>query len=280
MKNVIDYRQGAGGNTILAHILFACNMVNTPLDSLSSLKDGQGNVHLIEKHNTTDLAAYHYKETYFEKCNIVLEIKTRNWSELLKTQFGYTKWNKEYPRLDNYKKFYSFNFLKFKDEWSEFYNNYKDPSWPECKSYQTINLLPQYIQDEIKNVYKPVVYKVTQDNFQELLQQTYNNMLKKCDEEYSTSNHGGKIYGLEEYYFDKDFDALEELAQSLRWNWSKSRSNIFYSWVQKINKSNLIWLDQMKEQCYNNTNKFTLDWEIAYLNAIREHIGEDSGKTI
>ena len=66
MKNIIDYRNGAGGNTILAHILFACNKADTPLDNLSSLAYGQGNVHCINNHNDTNLAAHHYNETYYK----------------------------------------------------------------------------------------------------------------------------------------------------------------------------------------------------------------------
>lgn len=280
MKNIIDYRNGAGGNTILAHILFACNKADTPLDNLSSLAYGQGNVHCINKHNDTNLAAHHYNETYFDKCNIVLEIKTRDWSELLRAQYSYTKWFQDYPTIDNYEKFFQFNFLGYKEAWSEFYNNYKDPSWPECHSYENRNLLPQHIQQEIKSVYQPVVITVTTDNFCDILQKTYSDMLTLCKQEYATNLYGSKLYGLENYYFDKNFGVLEEVAHSLGWDWNESRSRKFYNWVQTANKKSLIWLDQMKEQCYNNTNYFTLDWEIAYLNAMRQHIGEDSGKTI
>ena len=78
MKNIIDYRNGAGGNTILAHILFACDKVNIPVDNITSPNDGQGNVHRISKFNNTNLDAQHYNETYFDECNIVLEIKTQD----------------------------------------------------------------------------------------------------------------------------------------------------------------------------------------------------------
>ena len=159
----------------------------------------------------------------------------------------------------------------------EFYENYKDPSWPECKSYTHIHLLPQYVQEEIKSVYKPAVNVVKQSNFVELLQKSYSDQLKYCKETCDVPLNGSIIYDLGEYYFKQNFDKLKEVAELLEWSWDKTLSDNFYSWVLIQNKRYLIWLDQMKEQCYNNTNKFTLDWEIAYLNAIREHIGEYSG---
>jgi hypothetical protein len=280
MKNIIDYRQGAGGNTILAHILFACDKVNIPIDNITNPNDGQGNVHRICKYNNTNLDAQHYNQLYFDECNIILEIKTHDWSELLKTKFSYEKWWQAYPTVKNHKQFFNFKFNKFDDAWQEFYKNYKDPSWPECKSYTHLHSLPQYVQEEIKSVYKPAVNVVTQTNFVELLQKSYADELKYCKETYNAPLNGSIIYDLGEYYFNQNFDRLKEVAELLEWSWNKTLSNNFYSWVLSHNKKYLIWLDQMKEQCYNNTNKCTLDWEIAYLNAMREHIGEHSGKTI
>jgi len=280
MKNIIDYRNGAGGNTILAHVLYACNKVDTLLDNITSPTEGHGNVHKIYKYNNTNLDAKHYNESYFDKCNIVLEIKTHDWIELLRTKFSYDKWWQAYPTMENYKQFFNLNFTSFAEEWIEFYENYKDPSWPECKSYTHIHLLPQYVQEEIKSVYKPTVNVVTQNNFVELLQKSYSDQLKYCKETCNVPLNGSIIYDLGEYYFKQNFDKLKEVAELLEWSWDKTLSDNFYSWVLIQNKRYLIWLDQMKEQCYNNTNKCTLDWEIAYLNAIREHIGEYSGKTI
>ena len=280
MKDIIDYRNGAGGNTILAHILFACSKVDTPLDNIASPRLGHGNAHYIHKYNTTNLDAQHYNETYFDKSNIVLEIKTHDWTELLRTKFSYEKWFEDYPTTKNYKKFFNLDFATFTEEWTEFYNNYKDPSWPECKSYEDMHLLPQYIQDEIKSVYEPAVNVVTQDNFVELLQKSYFERLKYCNETLDVSINGSIIYGLGEYYFEQNFDKLKEVAKLFDWSWDDTRSDDFYSWVLSQNKRYLIWLDHMKKQCYSNTIDSTLDWEIAYLHAIKEHIGEYSGKTI
>jgi len=277
LKNIIDYRNGAGGNTILAHILFACNKVDTLFNNITSPNDGQGNVHRIYKYNNTNLDAQHYNELYFDECNIVLEIKTHDWSELLKTKFSYDKWWQAHPTVENYKKFFDLDFTSFAEEWIEFYENYKDPSWPECKSYKDLHLLPQYMQNEIKSVYKPAVNVVTQNNFVELLQKSYFDQLKYCKETCDVPLNGSIIYDLGEYYFDQNFDKLKEVAELLGWSWNKAQSNNFYSWVLSQNKRYLIWLDQMKKQCYSNTNKCTLDWEIAYQNAIKEHIGEHSG---
>jgi hypothetical protein len=35
--------------------------------------------------------------------------------------------------------------------WQEYYNNIKDPSWPECPSYNLVNTLPINIQNEMHN---------------------------------------------------------------------------------------------------------------------------------
>ena len=280
MKNIIDYRNGAGGNTILAHILFACNKVDTSLDNITSPRNGYGNVHRIENYNTTNLDARHYNETYYDECNIVLEIKTHDWSELLKTKFSYEKWHEAYPTVENYKQFFNLEFNHFNNAWQEFYANYKEPSWPVCESYTDVKLLPKFIQEEIASVYEPPVVEVTKNNFVELIQKSYKNQLQYCKQTHLTPFNNSKIYELGEYYFDQNFDTLKEVAELLEWSWDKAQSNTFYSWVLIQNKRYLTWLDEMKEECYNNTNKFTLDWEIAYQNAIREHIGEYSGKTI
>ena len=168
----------------------------------------------------------------------------------------------------------------FDDAWQEFYANYKDPSWPECESYANVELLPRSIQEEIQGTYKPPVVAVTKDNFVELLHKSYRDQLQHCTNTHLTPRTNSEIYNLGEYYFDQNFDKLQEVAELLGWSWNKGKSDIFYSWILKTNQSYLIWLDQMKEQCYNNTNKFTLDWEIAFLSAIKEHIGENSGQTI
>jgi hypothetical protein len=280
VKDVIDYRNGAGGNTILAHILFACKKVDTALDNITSPTDGHGNVHLIYKHNNTNLDARHYNESYYDECNIVLEIKTHDWSELLKTKFSYEKWHGAYPTVENYKQFFNFDLDNFDNAWQEFYANYKDPSWPVCESYADVKLLPKFIQEEIDRVYEPPVVEVTKDNFVELIQKSYKNQLQYCKQTHLTPFNNSKIYELGEYYFDQNFDTLKEVAELLGWSWDKAQSDTFYSWALKMNKNYLIWLDQMKEQCYNNSNKFTLDWEVAFLNAIKEHIGEYSGQTI
>ena len=279
MKDLIDYRNGASGNTILAHILFACNKIEA-FDNIASPTIGHGNAHYIHRYNTTNLDAAHYNETYFDECNIVLEIKTHDWTELLRTKLSYDKWFQTYPTVDNYKKFFNLNFTTFDEEWTEFYNNYKDPSWPECKSYNDIDSLPQYMQDEIKQVYTPAVNEVNQSNFIESLQRSYVERLKYCKETCNVPLNDSIIYELGEYYFEQNFDKLQEVSKLLNWSWDNTRSNNFFSWVLSQNKRYLIWLDHMKKQCYSNTIDSTLDWEIAYLHAIREHIGEYSGKTI
>jgi hypothetical protein len=37
--------------------------------------------------------------------------------------------------------------------WAEFYDDIKDPSWPECEKESDFVNLPQHIQDECINIY-------------------------------------------------------------------------------------------------------------------------------
>ena len=39
------------------------------------------------------------------------------------------------------------------DNWEMFYSNIKDETWPECNSIKDITLLPEYIQEEIRQNY-------------------------------------------------------------------------------------------------------------------------------
>ena len=286
---IIDYSNGASGNTILAHILFACNKVDIPLANLSSTDYGQGNVHDIPKYNNTVLTAAHIEQNVFTgndneelipviDKNVVLEIKTKTWSEVLRLKFSYDKFFQEYPDHTNYKKFFNLELLHSQDDWIECYNNYKDTTWPECnKGDDYTEIVPIWIQIEMRTVYQSPINIVTKENFVELLQKLYIDSLNKKQQEYDTSKYGGRVYGLDQYYFEHNFDMLKQVADELCWTWDHDRSNTFYSWVQKNNQSNLNWLDQMKEQCYNKVITTKLDWEIALLNAIT---GEYSGKTI
>ena len=38
-------------------------------------------------------------------------------------------------------------------EWQKFYNNVRDPAWPDCKSAKLIDTLPAYIQQELINLH-------------------------------------------------------------------------------------------------------------------------------
>jgi len=255
------------------------------------MDDGQGNVHEIKKYNNTVLTAAHIEENVFSGLeneeppvvdkNVVLEIKTKSWSEVLRLKFSYDKWYQEFPEYTNYKKFFNLDFppsQDSQDDWIECYNNYKDPSWPECnKGDNYTELVPTWIQIEMQTVYQSPTNMVTKENFVELLQKSYVDLLNKKQQEYDTSKYGGRVYGLDQYYFEQNFNVLQQVADELCWTWDHARSNTFYSWVQKNNQSSLNWLDQMKKQCYNKVITTKLDWEIALLNAIT---GEHSGKTI
>jgi hypothetical protein len=42
-------------------------------------------------------------------------------------------------------------------EWNNFYTAIRDPSWPDCENFASISNLPNYIQQEITNCYRPLI---------------------------------------------------------------------------------------------------------------------------
>jgi hypothetical protein len=51
------------------------------------------------------------------------------------------------------------NFIQKREqlEWNNFYTAIRDPSWPDCENFASISNLPNYMQQEIKNSYCPLI---------------------------------------------------------------------------------------------------------------------------
>lgn len=261
----IDYRNGAMGNTLLAHILYACGKCTH--DNVFS---EEGHAHAIEKFNNTNLTSNHQIEYPIQgKC--LIEFRAHDWYEILRQKLSYEKWHKQYPDANNYKEF-GIEFPPLKDNWQEFYQVFKDPSWPACATYNDIDQLEPYVQQEITDQYKKPTF-----DFVESLTMYYHELFKAQN---YTALFGGMVYTLEDYC-NKKFGALVEHVQKvLGWSWNESYSNQFYEKVKQVNQKYLNWLAQMQESYYNNNMNNLLDWECAMLRAYKLYKGDENGKTI
>lgn len=276
-KYIIDYRNGASGNTILSHILYACGKLNT-----TNIFNKTSNTHSIQKLNKTELIANHQKEQFLDG-NTIIEVVTHKLDELLRIKMSYEKWHEDYPRHDNYKIFFDSKFVVDDEkEWKDFYNNYKDISWPECPLYKDKGCLPKRILDEIDEVFVLPVKEVNKDNFIEFMEETYLEYLT-VNLENNISKFGGTLYNLEDYYFEKNVDVLESVITSkLKWVWNKDKSKEFHKLSIEQNSKYLDWLRKIEDSLNSDKNNKLLDWEIALVNAFKEfkEIGANNGKTI
>ena len=123
----------------------------------------------------------------------------------------------------------------------------RDPSWPDCASYEEIYKLPKYIQEEIQNTYQPPnLLLTTESDLVEFLSETYFNMLMIS---YRPA-FDAPVYRLSDY-FSKKIQPLEHIAEQLKWQYNHQRSDNFYSAMLKANQSHLSWLENIK-QVHNN----------------------------
>lgn len=240
-------------NTVLAHVLYS---TNTDFD-LDTFFSKTGNAHKIKLKNYTELTAEHLQEYPNVNLKCVIELRSDKWFEVLKYKMSYAKWHNDFPTQINYKKF-------FKDvqisahtsaNWKEFYDNVKDPSWPECDSYEMIHTLDDRIKSEILNVYQLPISEPSTSNslFLEMLTQTYFNML---------TTRYQKVFNTAETYYISDYfsgntSVLENMCHKvLGWRWDHTRSIEFLKKVLEVNAKYLIWLDNIKN-IYQNTIELT-----------------------
>lgn len=90
---------------------------------------------------------------------------------------SYHKWHGYTPTMENASSFYRYiNNHDYENTrlWQEFYNNYRDPLWPDCNSYTDLDTLPIEIQNEINEVFiRPVNNIQTELQFVEWLSIIY-----------------------------------------------------------------------------------------------------------
>lgn len=265
----IDYRNGSMGNTILSHALFACNQIDIDLTSFFSKS---GNAHAISRINQTNLIAEHLIEYPKDNVSCVLEVQTSGWWEVLRLKMSYQKWFGKFPTVDNISTFYNHTVNVSDQEqlrlWQEFYNAFKDPSWPECVSYNDISRLPFSVQQEIIGAYiKPDAVQETELQFVEWLVTAYYDRF--CQHP-SKNFESASTLLLGNYMQGRFQELIDVCTETLNWSWDSNRSQHFYNKVIEVNQQYLQWLEQITratdDVIHNRTvsTKFDL-WEQAII---------------
>lgn len=262
MTYLIDYRVGGMGNTIFAHIVYACNKINLDLDTLFSPKSGHA--HAAKRWHSKELLPLHIienPELVPSNSTCLLEIKTSLWYKLLEIKMGYSKHILKTPNLTNILKFFPIIIQDNNNQtlWNEFYQNIKDPSWPECESFDSVSNLPAHIQTEIYKVYKPPIVTICSSNFLSLLTIAYYDVLMEFKNTHSM--FGGAVLLLDDY-FNNDVSIIKsQVIDKLGWSWDDQKSVLFHQAVIKNNQRYVDWLDHLKDLL-----KKTLDQQVIQLN--------------
>lgn len=254
------------GNAIRAHCLYACNQIDIDLATFFS---NTGDAHNIREIKNTELVAQHLIEYPNQNAICVIEVVCNNWSEILRYKLSYSKWAKTVPNLSNAEQFFShkvrFNSVKL---WQDFYQLYKDPSWPVCATFEDISSLPDKIQKEIFSAYQEPEIEITSEGSlaEWLTTCYYDNLTIPKKQKFS----GSKILELEDYLNGK-IDVLREVCtQTLRWVWNRQRSDYFYQKMLTVNHKYLVWLDNIKHATHCVSNNIKIDnkfdtWEQALI---------------
>jgi hypothetical protein len=233
------------GNTVLAHVFYSCGQKELDLKNFFS---DTGNSHKIVKLNLIDdeLTAYHLVEFPNSDLKCILQLRSDEWFHILQFRMSYFKSYNSVPTLSNLNNFFERK-IKINDDWTKFYSAVRDPSWPDCASYEEIYKLPEYIQEEIQNTYHPPnLLLTTESDLVEFLSETYFNMLMLS---YRPA-FDAPVYRLSDY-FSKKIHPLEQIAKQLKWKYNHQRSDNFYSAMLKANQPHLSWLENIK-QVHNN----------------------------
>jgi hypothetical protein len=240
-KYCIDYKNGGLGNSILAHVLFSAEKINFDLADFFS---SEGHAHKIAQINNTELTAVHLEEFPNKNLICILHLVSQDWLEILRYKMSYCKWHKQEPTLDNWQTFSFTNYVKVdsKHAWQEFYQQVRDPSWPDCVDPQQIKYLPKHIQQEIHATWVEPKFSIdNQQKLVELLTLTYYDMMSTAHNVLPDS----KVYYLDQY-FREDFGVLQELCSWLGWSWNDSKSQAFFAKLMETNRQYFQWLERMQ----------------------------------
>jgi hypothetical protein len=246
MVYLIDYRVGGMGNTLCAHILYSCGKCDLNLDNFFS---STGDAHAIRKmYKFGVLRPLHIieqPELVPTDGTCILEIKTSPWFKLLEIKMGYTKFRLTTPTIDNVSSFFQLGNQSIDEKklWTDFYENIKDPSWPECNSYDKVINLPLHIRNEIYDKYQPAVVDITDDNLLSLLTEAYYDVINSMDH---TPEFGGELYFLDDYFNNNLSIVKKQIQDTLGWQWDDQKSDLFYNHAMKVNQEYIDWLEYIK----------------------------------
>lgn len=245
------------GHTVLSHILFSTNQIDTDLNLFFS---ETGDAHSIEKLNRTNLTAQHLIEHPSADHDCVLQIVCSGWDEILRLKMGYHKWMKKTPNITNYRDFFQSTLAINKQQlWQDFYRDIRDPSWPACSDIKSVRNLPGYIQKEVQNNWiEPKLSILSDFELLEYLTISY----------YDTFVAGPIInhacphrYELHQY-LKGDFSKLIDIADMMQWQWCQSRSTKFYQQMLQGNRPCLSWIDRLKKIYDKTILTSALDWSL------------------
>jgi hypothetical protein len=93
----IDYRSGGLGNTVVSHVLYACQRITLDLDNFFS---DTGDAHKIQESiGNLSLIPYHLIENPTNNLTCIVELKSNDWFYVLQHRMAYAKWHKKYPTV-------------------------------------------------------------------------------------------------------------------------------------------------------------------------------------
>lgn len=239
----IDYRNGSMGNTVLTHMLYACDQIS--IDTENFFDQHSGHAHKIARINHTVLAARHLLEAPDQDAECVLEILCNDWDEILRIKLAYAKWHKATPDLTNYQDFFDYTPSHQSERlWQEFYQGFRDSSWPEQCSFDQVHTLPDRVQKEIFDNYQAPATAISSEPLLiEWLCTTYHNM-------FAVRNHKQFVRSqsitLGDYLMG-DFSKLIDVSRGLGWTWNAAKSDLFFKKVLHANQPHLAWLTEIKD---------------------------------
>jgi len=251
------------GNTILVHVLYSCNKVELNLENFFS---ASGNAHNISKVNNTEFTAIHLVEHPNSAVRCILQLRSDEWFLVLQHRMSYYKSHNDVPRLLNWDKFFKRE-ITIEDDWTKYYDAVREPDWPdwpECKSFDEIGMLPNFMQQELRSTYQqPNRTLTTESDLLEFLTQTYFDMLVQP---YRPA-FDAPVYNLSNY-FVKNTQELENISDRMSWKWDQRRSDNFHSAMLQANKDHLAWLEKIKKVHNNIVNSIQISvvletWEKA-----------------
>jgi hypothetical protein len=176
----------------------------------------------------------------------IIEVQTSSWYKMIELKMAYNKYHGREPRCDNVLEFYPLDIqsVDHDQQWQNFYDNVKDPSWPDCPTFGHVDQLPIAIQEEIRLYYQAPTNSVTNDNWINLLTIAYYDQLKSCVNH--RSHHGGAVFLLDDY-FANNLDVCKNAVQQVfGWTWNDEKSNKFWCQAMQANHAYIEWFDRMR----------------------------------